>query len=259
MKKKLILGGFLILSLCFITTGLFLYNYFKDNLSGIYIRKIYGSVSNLENNSLIFNYEVYNFDNQNMDFLKEVDYLRLNDENTMIYSIQFSLENKVNDLVIYDLKIILDFKKYGEINIKQLIYEKDEQYLEFELGDIKILNLEKKRLSLNHGVDSNFYNNTAYVTFSASNLYAFRIEELIYANAYIKNLKYEDNQKYVPQDTLDFVYEIENSVNEYDVFVFLPVFKLSMESTGETSYFNPRNWTMEKKELTYVQIKEYVK
>lgn len=260
MKKILKVFVPLIVATVLIVVGVSVYYIKADRIKGVFVRKVYGSYGNLANSNVYLVYEVFVFGDENIDYLKDKTYLTLNNSSVNIDSLDLNIQNEVKDLKIYDMTMDLKINSYGTVSISKLQYNKGEEQKEIDLGNLDIVNLNYENESLAHGAQSSFSdNNIALFSFLGDNSYSFTIEEILYSTNCISYSNYTQNLSYKMGERLAVEIEICFTVNQFDKFIFLPIFKLRVEDSDKIVYFKPITYVSFYKPMTYMQIREYVK
>lgn len=252
MKKKIWIIILLVISFSLIIIGIALYEGFKDRTKGCFFRQVYGSVGLLDGGNISINYELFNFSNSSMNFLDDMDNLSFDNDSIKIDSISYSKKNSESNLDVYDVEILISIVKSQKVSIKKLIYNQIEEY---PLGDLTLCIENYERISINHSVDTNFYDNRALIRLSNNKDYSFTVQKIIYDDKYIDKINYNlltiDINK-----TGEISIELINTTSGFDLFYFLPIFEI--ELNDETKYFTPLSYTTNYEGMTYLEIREYV-
>ncbi len=260
MKKKL---SIIALALAFVSVisvsiGIYQYNKNKEIIKGCFFRKMYGSVGIVEGNEYLINMNMFCFDS-NIDFLKKTDFLSFDNPDVFIKSLDITEQDKNGELIIYNLVFRLSVNKDGQSNITALNYNDGTNISVYKIGDIALIKNNVNSIYLQYGIDSLFINNNTNIIFSKENEEPFTVSDLIYAKNDMYICSYDKDMSFTPGKDLIYNINVDTSYDDRDIFLFQPIFVIKHENESKNYYFTPNMPICNAKELTFLDIREYVK
>lgn len=260
MKKKfsIIAVALSVVSVIAVSVGIISYNKNKDVIKGCFFRKMYGSIGIVEGDEYIINMNMFCFDSD-IDFLKDVNSLCFDDPDISIKSIDITEQDKKGDLTIYNLSMRLSVNKDGQSNITVLSYTDGVNYSEYEIGDLAFIKHDENSLYLTHGCDSGFIDDQAIINFGKDNDTPFTVKDIIFAESDMYTCSYDKELSYAPGNELICDLKVETSYDDRDLFLFQPIFVIELENDSKNYYFTPNMPICNAKDMTFLDIREYVK
>lgn len=232
----------------------------NDQMKGIYFRNMYGSVGIAGKNAYSINLEMYSFGNCNLDFLKDPERLVFDNDNVEIDGVSYNVQKKEKDLVEYTVRLDISFANGGRQDVSALHYLAEDGHQEnYQIGRISFLNKGHESLYLKHGCDTTINKDQAMYTFLKDNKTPFVIKNLILADGKGIKYSYKKNVSFTPGKELDYVLHVEYSGSDQDLFVVQPIFEIQFKGSDQVQYFSTEIPASCGKDLTYTEIKEYVK
>lgn len=245
-------------SVIVISIGIILYNQDKDIIKGCFFRKMYGSIGIVEGDEYIINMNMFCFDSD-IDFMKNVNDLCFDNPDVSIKSIDITEQDQNGDLIIYDLSMRLSVNKDGQSNITTLMYSDGSNNATYEIGNIAFIKYNENGIYFAHGCDSNFIENQAIINFSKNNETVFTVTDLIYAESDMYTCSYDKEMSFTPGHELLCNLNVETSYDDRDIFLFQPIFVIKFENDSKDYYFVPNIPVRNARNMTFYDIREYVK
>ena len=245
-------------SIIVISIGIILYNQNKDIIKGCFFRKMYGSIGIVEGDEYIINMNMFCFDSD-IDFMKNVNDLSFDNPDVLIKSIDITEQDQKGDLIIYNLSMRLSVNKDGQSNITTLMYSDGSNNSTYEIGNIAFIKHNENSIYFAHGCDLNFIENQAIINFSKDNETGFTVTDLIYAESEMYMCSYDKELSFTPGYELLCNFNVETSCDDRDIFLFQPIFVIKLENDSNNYYFVPNMPVCNARDMTFADIREYVK
>lgn len=260
MKKKFNIIALVLAFVSFISVsiGIFKYNKNKEIIKGCFFRKMYGSVGIVEGDEYIINMNMFCFDSD-IDFLKNIDFLSFDNPDVLIKSLDVTEQEKNGDLIVYNLDFRLSVNKDGQSNITALNYNDGSNTAVYKIGDLALIKNNGNSIYLKYGLDSLFINNNTAITFAKDNEETFTVSDLIYAKNDMYTCSYDKDMSFTPGTDLIYNINVDTSYDDRDIFLFQPIFVIKHENDSKSYYFTPNMPICNAKDLTFLDIREYVK
>ena len=262
MKKttKIVVFSLCVFLLISILIGVAFFVAKQDNTKGLYFRKMYGSIGIVNNVEYTMQMVLYSFE-EKVDFLNDLDNISFDNKAVSITNISYKVQSTENDLTIYSVLVSLKLQKQGRHIVNYLNYNGQTENLEDEsfcLGELCFIYEGTENEFIQHGCNTNIDNGEAVFTFSADNTKAFTIIDTIVDG---RNIKYEYNKNvhFTPGTDLTYIINVDSSVSKYDLLLLQPIFVIEYEDAEEYNYFSPYMIVYSGVDMTYDEIKEYVK
>ena len=260
MKKVfgIILTAAAAASLIAASVGIYEYNRNKDDIKGCFFRKMYGSIGVVGGDECIVNMNMFCF-GSDIEFLKDTASVSFDNPDVSIKSVDITEQDKEGDLTVYNLNFRLSVSKEGQSDISALTYKNGEESDVYELGKLSFVKKSGDNIFLMHSCNAFFYHDSTVISFNSANEEPFTVTDLIYADSELFKISYDKNQSFTPGSDLDFMIEAETSIDDKDIFIFQPVFEIRPENENSYCYFTPNMPVCNAEDLTFLDIREYVK
>lgn len=236
----------------------------QDKTKGTFFRKMYGSVGIANNEEYTMKMILFSF-GEKVDFLNDWKNISFDNDAVNITNLSYEVQDKENDLTIYAVFVSIKMRQQGRYVVKSLNYDvkNDEgdsncDNKTFPLGEIYFIYEGGDDDFLLHGCNTNIVNGEAVFTFSADNPKPFRITDIIVEGDNIK-YKYNKNVQFEPGNDLIYKIIVDSNISQYDLNVLQPIFVIEYEGDKEKKYFSPYMIVFSGVDMTYDEIKEYVK
>lgn len=198
---------------------------------------------------------------EKVDFLKDWKNLSFDNSAVNITDLSYEVQDKQNDLTIYSVSVSIKIQKRGQYAVKSLIYNgqnSEETNKEFLLGKIYFIYEDIECDFIQHGCNTNINNNEAIFTFSADNIKSFTIVDVIIVNDNKIKYKYNKNVRFKPGKDLEYKIIANSKISKYDLTLLQPIFEIKYKNK-KIKYFSPHMPVHSGVDMTYNEIKEYVK
>ncbi len=258
MKKiaGVISFGVLTISIGLILFGCKKYAKDEDKVFGVFFRQIYGTVGMVYEDNYLMNFTVYCF-NETAPDTEDLSKWSFDNPNVQIGSMEYNLSYQENDLNVYTLTIGMKVKQDGDFTVHSLNYYSDDGGKRFPFGEIVLCRNTENPVFLAHGCDLYTGTKTATISFSDNNEQDFEIVDLHLGKQDILTYEYEKNVFYETGHELRYSIKIDSSEKDGDVIICAPVFIINAE--GENKFFAPYIPISYSKQMSYLDIREYVK
>lgn len=229
-----------------------------DNINGKYFRQMHGVIGIVSQDEYVLNFQLFDFDGE-VDFLKNPSFLSFDNTNVLISKVTYTKEDSDKDLGIYTVAMNLKFLEDGVFDVTSLKYNDGENNYCYKLGKITFVCDKGNDCFLLHGVETIITDNKARITFLSNNEKNFKICDLVIPEMEGASFNYMKNEKFV--SGTDFLYEIDIDYEgkKGDVFVFQPIFEIEIEGEKQIKKFVPQVMISKSSELSYKEVREYVK
>lgn len=240
-----------------IVVGIIAFHTSRDVVEGCFFRKMYGSIGIANEDDYSMHMNLFSF-NEDVSFLDDKANLTFDNSNVEIVDLSYEIQNIDNDLTVYSVLVTIRMQKVGQHEVTSLMYTGEDSEI-YPIGEIHFLYQDDASDFLLHGCNTNIYNNEAVFTFSAENTRAFTITDVIAADDKLSKYTFEKNIHFMPGKDLIYTINVESSVSEYDLMILQPIFEIQYDDSNEKQYFSPYMLVFRGRDMTYDEIKEYVR
>lgn len=260
MKKhiKYILLIFVVALSAIIVVGIIAYQKNQDHIQGNFFRKMYGSIGVANKDEYAIQLNLFSF-GQDILFLDDWKNLTFDNPQVQITNVSYEIQNQEADLTVYSVLLTINMEKTGQYEVTSLLYHGQDNQSTYPIGKIYFLYQEEASEFLKHGCNSYIENDEAVFTFLSDNQESFWITDVLLAQEDKTTYAFEKNVRYQSGEDLTYTISVNSSVSEYDLLVMQPIFELQYENTAAKKYFSPYMIVFRGKDMTYSEIKEYVK
>jgi len=253
-KTALNFFGFTFLILFFFGITLFLLGN-KYSSKKIFFRKTYGFIGISKNMNNI-QLHAFNIKDNNPNPLMNEKDLLFDNNDIIIKKIDVVVNEDIRNIQYLNLLFTIEMKKEKSV-IKGLFIK--ENY--YSIGEINLMNADKSQTLSDHGVYNSFITNNIYkIVFGTRNNSVFFVNDVFFENIKIKKKQINTQfpAKYDMKESLEIEMEINFEVDDFDIFIIQPIFKIQMLEKQET-FFIPLMATKSEKSLNYFEMREYIK
>lgn len=240
-----------------IVAGAIAFHASKDVIEGCFIRKMYGSIGIANEDDYAMTMVLFSF-NSDASFLDDKENIAFDNSNVEIVDLSYKVQNVDGDLTVYDVLVTIKMKKVGRHDVTSLVYNGEEKEV-FPIGEIHFFYQDTASDFLLHGCNTNIYNGEAVFQFSAENTRGFTITDVIVADDERSKYTYEKNVHFTPGEELTYIINVNSSENDHNLLVLQPIFEIQYDGSEEKQYFSPYMLVFSGSNMTYDEIKEYVK
>lgn len=260
--KNILTAVSLVLSAALIITGIVLLAK-RDKTKGNFFRRMYGSVGFLDNSESSLSIELFNFGNEDISFLDEPEKLSFDNPKIKLIKLSYEPEHEEKNLRIYQVNFDLRTESGGDFRLTTLRYAGDKEQ-EFPLGDLHFLVLNQTNQFMPFGAESNFIESEVKYSFPVDCEKAYTINGILTAEDDETQYSFPQNFKVKPEkesDYLDYSVKIQrpSDMKPFDVFLFRPIFEAQYEGESGKFYFVPLINSIDAEDMSYEQIKGYIK
>lgn len=258
--KKIIVSIILLVVLSAIAIGVFGYYNNIDRIKGQFFRKMYGSIGIADGDSgYSLRIDLFCF-NSDVGFLKDKGKLAFDNKKVEITNVDYEKQSSENNLDIYSVYLSISVAENGRFDVSNLVYSGGDTEKVYPLGKISFVYEEDKDGTyLAHGCDTTINDGKATFTFLDSNDRAFKIVDVILAEEKGVNYICDKNVSYTVGKGIAYEIGVDYSVNDGDMFVMQPIFVIKFDGDEVLHYFAPGMLVCSGENLTYPEIREYVK
>lgn len=259
MKKQVKIVSIILISvLCVaIAASAIVFHASKDVVEGCFIRKMYGSIGIANEDDYAMTMVLFSF-NSDASFLDDKGNIAFDNSNVEIADLSYKVQNVDGDLTVYDLLVTIKMENAGRHDVTSLMYNGEESKV-FPIGEIHFFYQDNASDFLQHGCDTNINNGEAVFQFSAENTRGFTITDVIVADDKRSKYTFEKDVHFTPGEELTYFIHVDSSVSDYDLLVLQPIFEIQYDGSEEKEYFSPYTIAFRGNNITYDEIKEYVK
>lgn len=259
MKKQVkIVFIILIPVLCVaIAVGAIFFHASKDVIEGCFIRKMYGSIGIANEDNYAMTMVLFSF-NSDASFLDDKENIAFDNSSVEIVDLSYKVQNVDGDLTVYDVLVTIKMEQVGRHDVTSLVYNGEEKAV-FPIGEIHFFYQDHASDFLLHGCNTNIDNGEAVFQFSAENTQGFTITDVIVADDKRSKYTFEKDVHFTPGQELTYLINVNSSVSDYDLLVLQPIFEIQYDGSAEKQYFSPYMIVFSGNDMTYDEIKEYVK
>lgn len=229
----------------------------KDVIEGCFFKKMYGSIGITDDDNYAMAMVLYNF-NSDVSFLDDKENIAFDNSNVKIEDISYKVQNVDGDLTVYDVTVNIEMKMVGQHDVTSLVYNGEEKEV-FPIGEIHFFYQDNAIDFLQHGCNTNIINGEALFSFSAENTRGFTITNVIVADDERSKYTFEKDVHFTPGEELIYIINVNSSVSDHDLLVLQPIFEIQYDGSKEKQYFSPYMLEFKGNNMTYDEIKEYVK
>lgn len=259
MKKQVkIVYIILVPVLCVaIAVGAIVFHASKDVIEGCFIRKMYGSIGIANEDNYAMTMVLFCF-NSDVSFLDDKENIVFDNPNVEIADLSYEVQNVDGDLTVYDVLVTIKMEQVGQHDVTSLVYNGEEKDV-FPIGEIHFFYQDNASDFLLHGCNTKIDNGEAVFQFSAENTRGFTITDVIVADDTWSKYTFEKNVYFTPGQELTYLINVDSSVSAHDLLVMQPIFEIQYDGSAEKQYFSPYMIVFSGNDMTYDDIKEYVK
>lgn len=261
MKKQFKLFFVVITSvLCAaIVIGAIIFHTSRDRIEGCFFRKMYGSIGVANEDDYAMQLNLFCFD-EDVPFLQDHAHLMFDNPNVKIVDLSYDVQKVDNDLTVYSVLVTIRMQEVGQHEVTSLIYiGNSEEEVVYPIGKIHFIYHDDASDFLLHGCNTNIDDGKAVFQFSAENDRAFTITDVLTADDELSKYSFEKNVSFTPGEDLVYAINVDSSVSEYDLLVLQPIFEIQFDNANEKQYFSPYMIVFRGSDMTYDEIKEYVR
>lgn len=258
MKRRIIILSIFLLIGLVIGISIFEYSNRADKIRGSYFRKMYGSLGMVNEEDYSIRIDLFSFNNS-AEFLDDVAKLSFDNQKVSIKGVSYEEQSREKDLVVYAVNFSVSIKENGRYDITTLNYQDGDKTISYPLGKLSFICEYGNSIYLHHGCNTTILDGKAAFTFSSKNQEAFTITDIKLAEEKNVNYTYKKDVSYVPGEELLYELNIDYSVEDGALFVVQPIFIIKVKGEKRVQYFTPNILEYSGDELTYPQIKEYIK
>lgn len=229
----------------------------KDVIEGCFIRKMYGSIGIANEGNYSMTMVLFNF-NSDASFLDDKENIAFDNSNVEIADLSYEVQNVDGDLTVYDVTVNIEMKMVGQHDVTSLVYNGEEKEV-FPIGEIHFFYQDNAIDFLQHGCNTNINNGEALFQFSEENTRGFTITDVIVADDKRNKYTFEKDVHFTPGKELIYIINVNSSVSDHDLLVLQPIFEIQYDGSKEKQYFSPYMLVFSGNDMTYDEIKEYVK
>lgn len=231
----------------------------RDRIEGCYFRKMYGSIGVANEEDYALQLNLFSFDDD-VPFLHDHGHLLFDNANVKIVDLSYDIQKVDNDLTVYSALVTIKMQEVGQHEVTSLIYigNSGEETV-YPIGKIHFIYHDDASDFLPHGCDTNIYDGKAVFQFSAENDRAFTITDVLIADVELSKFSFAKNVPFTPGEDLVYTINVDSSVSEYDLLVLQPIFEIQFDDSNEKQYFSPYMNVFKGSDMTYDEIKEYVR
>lgn len=161
---------------------------------------------------------------------------------------------------MYSVLVTIKMQEVGQHEVTSLVYiGNGEEETVYPIGNIHFIYNDDASDFLLHGCNTNIDDGKAVFQFSAENDRAFTITDVLIADDKLSKYSFEKNVPFTPGNDLVYTINVDSSVSEYDLLVLQPIFEIQFNDSSEKQYFSPYMIVFRGSDMTYDEIKEYVR
>lgn len=262
MRKKAVkIVGIImsVISLAMIMVGIVYYYRSLNKIKGACFRQTYGSIGVLGDSENILRFTFFCFGYE-PEFIKENINFSFDNTNVSVEGISSSVQFSEKDLTVYNIDIRTKVNSPGQHRVTKLITTGPNENKSYDMGKIDFVRIDGKPVdSIRYGCCTALIDNEACYDFSCENPYLFTIEDVVVARNEWASFTYEKGISTNAEEDIQYFIGVHSEINDEDLFLLQPIFVLSFEKSEDYYLLETRMAVYSGKDLSYSEVKEYVK